>query len=113
MPIVGALVSLLVREAPALVQAGTEIYDHIRNRRRSRTAQSDAETVNIQALSTAITNIAERIEALEDTSESQADLVVMLSKHNAILARWLLILGIVATISAGVATAALILVILQ
>ncbi len=64
-------------------------------------------------LRTAITDIQERLDAQEANAESQAELIVQLTNHNAALVRWLPILVIVSVISGGVAIAALLLAILQ
>ena len=101
----------LIREAPALVYAGAQVYESIKARRQARKSQDNVEGADIQALTATIEDIAGHVEAVEETSESQADIVFQLVKHNATLVRWLFILTVSGLISSGVAIAALLLVI--
>jgi hypothetical protein len=114
MPILPIVLGLgpLLKEVPALIRAGTELYNRIRNQKCPRTRTDGSEALSIQALNATVTNIEERLETAEVNAESQAALLMQLAKHNAVLVRWLFALAAFAVVSGGVAVAALLMVVL-
>ena len=72
-----------------------------------------AEADNLGTLRTAISDLEQRLGTHETNAESQAALVVQLTRHNASLVRCLFVLVLVSAVSGGIAIAALLLTILQ
>ena len=103
-----ALALGLVKDIPAIVKAATQLVDKIKDYRKDSKARGEA-AAGIQALATAVEEIDGRVGTLEETTESQAALIVQLAMHNATLVRWIIILAVWGTISSGIAIAALLL----
>ena len=115
MPAIGLalLVPMLIKIAPALVREGVNIYTKIKKTPKPKPSQETAQTETIHALMDRVTGAEDRLEALEGHTEAQAELMVKLTRHNQTLSRWVFVLAAVATASAGVATAALLLTLWQ
>ena len=103
------VLKLFIPQIPALIRASTQAYDKIRSRKRPQ--KSDADT--IQVLRSALNDVQERLDAQEEATESQAELIVQLTRNNAILGRWLLFTAIGLVLSSGIAIAALVLAMLD
>ena len=114
MGLVATLVAIvpLVREIPALARAGSEIYNKLKNQRQSQESHGDDSTDAIQELRTDVENIQQRLEVQEASTEAQVEIIVQLTRHNAVLARWLLFMAIAFALTSGVAIAALLLTLL-
>ena len=101
------VLKLFIPQIPALIRASAQAYDKIRNRERPQKSHCIADSDNIQVLRSALNDIQGRLEMQEDATEAQAELIVQLTRHNAILGRWLLFTVIGLVLSIGVAIAAL------
>ena len=103
----------LLKASPHLVRASVEIYEKVKKRKRPQPSQGTADADTIPMLRTAVEDIQQRLETQEASTESQAELIVQLTRHNAALARWLFYMGMGLALSSGVAVAALILTLLD
>lgn len=107
--VITAVTPLVVKGIPALVQTAVDAYTKIRDRKKPKNPTT---TANLQGLQERVANLEERADALEGSLESQADLIVELTKHNATLMRWILALTVFSVLSGGTAIAALLLAVL-
>ena len=123
-PVIGAITAFAA-VAPDLAEAGLKVFERIKSLRKPQTQRPQGETEegDVHDINAALTNIREqlddmkehfnaadeRFDDLEAVVESQAELIVHLTSHNATLARWVLILGIGLGLSIAVAIASLVL----
>ena len=111
---IAALTGLaFLKEVPALVKAGVAVYDRIRNRKPPLKSQDTAGADGIQELRAAVEDIQQRLETQESSTESQAELLLQLTKHHAVLVRWLIFTAIGLALTSGAAIAALLLALLE
>ena len=126
-PVIGAI-KVFAAVAPVLAEAALSVVERMKNRPKPQPPelQDDIGELEINDFHAVVTNVRERLDALqeqflavderldalESVVESQAELIVQLTNHNATLARWVLILAIALAITSGVAIASLLLTIL-
>ena len=110
LPVIASVaLKFVLPQIPALIRASAQAYDKIINRKRFQKSDSSADSDSIRALRTAVDEIEERLETQEAVTESQAELIVQLTKNNAVLGRWLLLMSVGLALSGGLAIAALLL----
>ena len=123
--VMGAIVAL-APAAPHLAEAALKVFERTKSLRKPQKPQGYAAEVDNHDLDAAVANVQEqlnavqesllavdeRVDALEGVVESQAELIVHLTRHNVSLGRWVLLLATALAISSGIAIAALVLTIL-
>ena len=110
LPVIASVaLKFVLPQIPALIRASAQAYDKIRNRKRFQKSDSSVYSDSIRALRTAVDEIEERLETQEAVTESQAELIVQLTRNNAVLGRWLLLMSVGLALSGGLAIAALLL----
>ena len=111
----------LIMSAPELVEAGKSLYDRARGRKRERVPDMTADTVPLRP-DTVLAELQERVYALESSEEAQAELiarmtdyqktqagvVAQVTRNQAALVRWGLVLALAVIFIGGVAVAALV-----
>ena len=60
-----------------------------------------------------VTELQERLDTLEGNDEAQAELIAQMTRHEAALLRWLMVLGLTSVVTGAVAITALIVAVLR
>ena len=107
--IASAALKFVLPQVPALIKASVQAYDTIRNGKRPTKSKGAADSDTINTLRTAVEDIEKRLETQEAATESQAEIIVQLTKHNAVLGRWLLLVSVGMALSTGIGLTGLLL----
>ena len=103
----------LIKAAPKVMDSAVKLYDSVSGRQRRRPPRDAAQTDDIPTLRADVTELQERLDALEGNDEAQAELIAQMSRHEAALLRWLMVLGLTSVGASAVAIVALVFAVLR
>lgn len=99
----------IVTAVPRVMETAVDVYDTVRGQKRPRSARRASGPGD---LSKDLQDLEERVDSLEGRSEVQAELIAQMTRHDAALLRWLIVLTLVLFVTVAVAAVAIVLAIL-
>ena len=103
----------LVRAAPKMMDSAVKLYQSLSERKPRRAPQGTSKVDDIPALRADVTELQERLDTLEDNNEAQAELITQMTRHEAGLLRWLIVLAFTSVVTGVIAIAAIVVAVLQ
>lgn len=102
----------IVTAVPRVMETAVDVYDSVRGQRRPRPGRIAAGPNDLGALRGDLVKLEERVDSLEGRSEVQAELIAQMTRHDAALLRWLIVLTLVLFVTVAVAAVAIVFAIL-
>ncbi len=102
----------VIKAAPKLAEVGAKIYETARGTQRNRQARNNNVTTNGGTSDKEFSALQDRLDALEDNGEAQAEIIAQMARHQAALVRWVIVLGLSSIVTGAIAVTALVIAVL-
>ena len=102
----------LIKAAPKMMDSAVKLYENMSGRQPRRPSRGTNKVDDIPALREDLTELQKHLDMLENNDKAQADLIAQMTRHQAALTRWLIMLTLTSVVTGIVAIAALVVAVL-